>query len=408
MDKKIWTLEKLQRMIHMLMKDDVHGGNARQQTVSNRTGEDNNLFQLLQNEKLNGPSDRDPTVASRELIHFKGPYIYVYDIDEKQKPVMVREYSKVANKHEGEWPQFRSVANGRCPFVEEVEPVNKENRRQQADAKEKEKAVKPVVESSTTLKPPAIPPPRPVTGKRTLSEMEDGHNRVQPGVRPAEIFDPAQAFKSKPVSFPAQNAFTSRAAAGRQFGGEPVASGVQPSGITSAIRSNMISSTSGINGAKAGTSKEVHGLQRKVLQKSASTSHDLSSRRLAEMSVEGPSSRSMSLSRTNSRKLEMIDESAETREGKEQIPTAHARTQAPPAKSKKDLKPGYCENCQDKFRDFDEVCRLVLGNFVFWLTGLTAYFLSEASKVCREQRELVRTRLSPGAAETYAQVPGSR
>ncbi|KAJ3519343.1 hypothetical protein NM208_g14160 [Fusarium decemcellulare] len=23
-------------------------------------------------------------------------------------------------------------------------------------------------------------------------------------------------------------------------------------------------------------------------------------------------------------------------------------------KSKRDLKPGYCENCQDKFRDFDE------------------------------------------------------
>jgi regulatory subunit for Cdc7p protein kinase len=129
------------------------------------------------------------------------------------------------------------------------------------------------------------------------------------------------------------------------FGGEPVASGIQNT-ITSAIRSQMISSTSGINGAKAGTSKEVHGLQRKVLQMAHPTSYDTSSRRLVEVPAEVASSRSTTLSRTTSKTIPGQDDDSQKAEKK--APSQHL-------KSKRDLKPGYCENCQDKFRDFDEV-----------------------------------------------------
>jgi regulatory subunit for Cdc7p protein kinase len=295
------------------------------------------LHQLLQHERLNGPSDRDPTAANRELIYFKGPYLYIWDMDEKQKPIMVREYPKVANKMDGEWPQFRSVGNGRCPFVEEVE-IPERHRRPREE--ERAKAVKRD-DAVPVLKPPEASFPKPVTGKRTLTEMEDAHNRVR-SVTPNEIFNPAKAALSKQTS---QNAFTSRAEGGRVFAGEPVASGVQPSNITSAIRSQMISSTSGINGAKAGTSKEVHGLQRKVLQKVAPGSHEASSRRVHEVSMDVASSRSTTMSRQTSRPVHAQDE--EKAESKEKRSTS--------LKSKKDLKPGYCENCQDKFRDFDEV-----------------------------------------------------
>jgi regulatory subunit for Cdc7p protein kinase len=347
MGKKIWSLEKFQNMLSVLLEVETSQSTHNTRSTTTRshygTSREPNLLQLLHNERLNGPSDRDPTAVHRELCYFKGPHIYVWDMDEKNKPIMVREYPKVANKAEGEWPQFRSVGNGRCPFVEDQDVPDKEHRRQ----REQEKARQAKREDPVhVLKPPQAPMPKPVTGKRTIAEMEDGQNRAR-AATPTEMFNPARAVLSKQGDVRQQNAFTSRAATGRLFAGEPVASGVQPSNITSAIRSQMVSSTSGVNGAKAGTSKEVHGLQRKVLQKAAPASFDVSSRRLAEVSMDVASSRSTTMGRHTSRPAEVQEEEAQKTERK---------TQSQPLKSKRDLKPGYCENCQDKFRDFDEVC----------------------------------------------------
>lgn len=350
MGKKIWSLDKFQTMLSVLLESETQQASYGSRVASARSqygtakAHEPNLLQLLHNERINGPSDRDPTAMNRELAYFKGPYIYVWDMDEKQKPIMVREYAKVINKADGDWPQFRSVGNGRCPFVEELDLPERDNRKTRE--REKARAVKRE-EQVTILKPPENPLPKPVTGKRSLTEMEDGHNRIRGSAAP-EAFNPAKAVLGKHGEMRPQNAFISRAEGGRQFGGEPVASGMQASNITSAIRSQMISSTSGINGAKAGTSKEVHGLQRKVLQKAAPASHDLSSRRVGEVSMDVASSRSTTMSRQNSKVVATGEDdsqrAAETRERK-------ATSQL---KSKKDLKPGYCENCQDKFRDFDE------------------------------------------------------
>ncbi|KAJ9151216.1 Hsk1-interacting molecule 1 [Pleurostoma richardsiae] len=362
MGKKIWSLDKLQRMLDMLLEPDPYKSasysygsrtSGHGAVSTSRAPDGTSLLQLLNKERVNGPSDRDPTVATKELNYFKGPYVYVYDIEEKQKPIMVREYARVADKKDGDWPQFRASANGRCPFIEDYEPAEKESRK----TREKERAAKAAaVETAPKLQPPEVPPPKPVTGKRSLTEMEDGHNRgAGATVRPTEIFEPSKAANQPTVDFDPQNAFTSRARAGRLFAGEPVASGVQPSNITSAIRSQMISSNAGSLGPKAGTSKEVHGLQRKVLQKSAPTSQDLSSRRLAEMSLEnGTSTRSGSLGRASSRKLDMIEEDDSHRTDRHKR-TVSVPAQAPAPKPKKrDPKPGYCENCQDKFEDFDD------------------------------------------------------
>jgi regulatory subunit for Cdc7p protein kinase len=179
--------------------------------------------------------------------------------------------------------------------------------------------------------------------------MQDGQNRARAAPSVTEVLNPAKAVLSKQTEPKPQNAFTSRAEGTRLFAGEPVASGMQPSNVTSAIRSQMISSTSGINGSKAGTSKEVHGLQRKVLQKANPTSHDVSSRRLAEVSMDVASSRSTTMSRQTSKAVQPQDDESQRTEGREK------KSNSQQLKSKKDLKPGYCENCQDKFRDFDEV-----------------------------------------------------
>lgn len=358
MGKKIWSLEKLQRMLVLLLETDpvvsahiAYGARSTSTPVyESRQTEDRNLLRLLHNERVNGPSDRDPTVVARELHYFKGPYIYVYDMDEKQKPIMVREYEKVADKADGDWPQFRTAAMGRCPFVEECEA-----RESRPQPKPKPQVKKPSVEPKTILQPPELSRPRPVTGKRTLSEMQSIHSRNS-SVASTELMNPPKTVDGK-VDF-STNAFTGRPTSGRMFGGEPVASGVQPSNVTSAIRSQMISSTAATPGLITGLSKEVHGLQRQVLKRNTSTtSQDPSSRRTMETSFrdEAAPKRSLTLARTSSRKLEMLDENSTSKDDVDAKSVSHTERRVEKKPKKKDLKPGYCENCQEKYNDFDEV-----------------------------------------------------
>lgn len=361
MNKKIWHYSKLVRVFEVMFNDVSRCSNA----TNHKGTEESNLAQMLNKERATGPSDRDPTVATRELASFKGPYVYIYDLEEKHKPIMIREYAKVADKKDGDWPQFRSTSNGRCPFVEEEDPQERKRlaEKQARDQQRQERREKTLEDSAPVLKPRPIPAAKAVTGKRSLADMEDGHNSRTGSARVPEIFDLRKATNPPTLDFTRpQNAFTSRARSGRLFAGEPVASGMQPSHITSAIRSQMISSATGVLGAKAGTSKELHGLQRKVLQKSNAasanpTSQDFSSRRLADMSLDTNAyQRSASLGHT-SRKASQVDE-----EGvKELKKTKSVPMAAPlPKPKKRDLKPGYCENCQDKFNDFEEVCTATL------------------------------------------------
>ncbi|CCC12594.1 hypothetical protein SMACR_07001 [Sordaria macrospora] len=372
MGKKIWSLDKLQRILGMVLETDLYKAawlgrghtpaaadraKARQQTA--------NVLQMLQNERVHGPSDRDPTVVTKDIHYFKGPYIYVYDIEEKTRPIMVREYHRVADKKDGEWPQFRVASQGRCPFVEDYDPPER-TRRTQA----KEKVTKAAEAAAATekaaatksLQPPEVPSPKPVTGKRTLKEME------APNDRAAEVVDNVpetveSVKESTPsVDFRSQNAFMSHTTkVGRLVAGEPVASGIQANKLTSAIRSQMVSSTTGVLGAKAGISKEVLGLQRKVLQKAnvPSLSQDSGSRRLAEIGVDGAQcTRAASLGNPTRPPMPEIWEDDEARKQeqakKERKLRRTASTPAPQTKPKpRDPKPGYCENCQDKFEDFD-------------------------------------------------------
>ncbi|KAK6956864.1 hypothetical protein Daesc_002146 [Daldinia eschscholtzii] len=358
MGKKIWSLDKLQRMIALLLETDpyvsveIAYGARKAREPESRTTEDRNLLHLLHNERVNGPSDRDPTVNGQELHYFKGPYIYVYDVDEKQKPIMVREYKKVAEKAKGDWPQFRTAALGRCPFINEHEP-----RDSRPEPKPKVQVTRAATESKPAPQSFKMEPPKPVTGKRSLGEMENGHRR---GSSTASVdLSNSSRLPADQILGSRSNAFTGRAAT-RLFGGEPVASGVQPSNVTSAIRSQMISSTATTPGLITGLSKEVHGLQRQVLKRnSTATSQDLSSRRNTETNPrdEVPVKRAFPMSRTSSRKLDFVDEDATDKDSQEgprskAVPRAAKRELAQPKKS--ELKPGYCENCAEKYADFDE------------------------------------------------------
>ncbi|TGJ81733.1 hypothetical protein E0Z10_g7026 [Xylaria hypoxylon] len=367
MKKKIWTVDKLFRMTALLLETDPYRSAdmayGRQKATSagqveSRAVEDRNLLRLLQKERVNGPSDRDPTVLARELVYFKGPYIYVYDIEEKQKPILVKEYPKVPDRSKGKWPQFQTAALGRCPFIEDSEV---REAREAKEAKEVQNKVwartegqESAGEAKPVLQPPRMAPPRPVTGKRTLGEMDLGHSR-QSSVTSVEFPSLSRSFGGENIDL-SRKGFTGYGATGRLLGGEPVASGVQPSNVTSAIRSQMISSTAITPGVITGLSKEVHGLQRQVLKwNSRSMSQDHSSRHTTETSFREDSltKRPSTLSRTSSRKLELINENAREKEGTED-PRSTKRAALGRKARDSELKPGYCENCAIKYPDFDE------------------------------------------------------
>jgi len=380
LNMKIWALEKLQRIMNHVTFDAgagsqvVHGHNTRSNTVQGpsaipRSNREADLSQLLRNERINGPSDRDPTVATKEMNIFKGPFIYIHDIDDKLKPIMVREYAKVTNKEDGDWPQFRSVANGKCPFVEEVDHSRREAEKEKEllrlqRQQEKEKAMIPRTRAAAAFEA-RMAPPNPVNSKRALTEMDNGSTQsATVSSKQANPFETAKntnahRMEAEPSSRGQQNAFVSRASTGKLFGGEPVASGVQPSNITSAIRSQMISSTAAQPGAKAGTSKELHGLQRKVLEKNSGgpASYGIaSSHRMTDMNTM---TRDEMNGRPAKRKLGLIEEDVNPSDQEENARRVEATRKAKAVQQRKlekrDPKPGYCENCQDKFEDFDEV-----------------------------------------------------
>jgi regulatory subunit for Cdc7p protein kinase len=363
MGMKIWALEKLQRMITTINDSDIGAQyeNASRNKAANAANcangkVDNDLSRVLRQELLNGPSDRDP-LASMEILNFKGPFLYIHDMNEKTKPAMVREWSRVARRQDGAWPQFRSAPLGKCPFVDEP-PSRKDYDRHRTRQQRKEKNVAPPIvvgfgPHDAIPKDPS-PAPEALEGGQETEVIQPPANEeahLSPPIQP-EIqkpsFDDSHERKSSesfiPPHFPRTGPFYT--------GNEPAASGVQPSHMTSAIRSQMISSTAAAPGAKAGLSKEVHGLKRKVLEKGTggfTIGSMAAPQRFAAVPMKdnlNPPGKS-NLRRTETEDRQDLSGSKRNRDEKD------AQQKKP--ERRRDPKPGYCENCRDKFDDFEEV-----------------------------------------------------
>lgn len=357
MGMKIWAIEKLQRMITTINDPDIANPNGH--LVRNNTGGSqaksrgkDDLSQALQNE-LSGPSDRSHLSVLKDLVLFKGLFIYVHDMEEKTRPVMVREYSKVAKRQDGVWPQFRSAPLGKCPFIEERE-TDRQRARQEKD---KKAFIKPSIpHRNNALELRKENEPLPVTKEPSPGEGDGLDEPLTTGDSPDRQQQiPLSPKKSSESFVPPQLSRNGPFFHGR----EPAASGVQPSNITSAIRSQMVSSTAAAPGAKAGLSKEVHELKRKVLEKNNGGFSATSYRALEAATTgdytKGQGSRMSKLAFPN--KLGHIEEETTQSEAEAAKLRTNARTFSEPRKKERrnDPKPGYCENCRDKFDDFDEV-----------------------------------------------------
>lgn len=315
------------------------------------------LQQLLRNEKVIGPADRDMAVAAQDMCQLRGFYVYIHDMDEKTRPVMVRDYPRVTAKEEGKWPQFRLSAVGKCPFMEDTAHARKLIQHEQ---EKRERDLDPVPRTRSRA---AAQPIVPSQHMQPLADIQPNLRRSPRKQQADTLSKPLDPPKTLPMGrqnsadMPALFGSTQANARGlpRFIRGEPVASGVQPSNVTSAIRSQAISSTaisSTAPGARVGSSKEIHALKRKVLERGTSnmsnqtlTSSYMNDVRAALNGDGAPPPR------------------AAKRKAKETLAHIHEEPDeeglAQQARKKvivpKELKPGYCENCRDKFEDFDDV-----------------------------------------------------
>jgi len=372
MDMKIWTAEKLNKILTTLF--DEKPGQENTARVNTATRATNDLVQALKNEKLAAVAEKESVGIPRELVPFRGPFIYVHDMDEKVKPIMIREYPKVARRHDGEWPQFRSASIGKCPFVEdpvmrkELERERAQQRVQQIQQqKEAQKAArtKSVTSSQTLVDSAKMEPPRRTSPRKVLRETNQNSTVNQPATTnppPPQPLERQSSFppmpEQPPVGFvkPCQ----------MQLVREPSASGIQRSTMTSAIQSQMISSAAA-TGLKAATSKEVNNLQRRALEGQAHTSLSVgsisSSFQVNAFAGALKNARAPAPQRAaKSKAQEKLGGIQEEKDPYADDLEAQRQTQAVVKKrkpAKREPKPGYCENCHDKYEDFEDVSPII-------------------------------------------------
>ena len=381
---KIWALEKLQRMMTTMFDTDTGEQPLGQLTRSHATSalapakrKETDLQQMLRNEKVLGPTDRDMAVAAQDMCQFRGYYLYVHDMDEKSRPVMVRDYPKVAAKEEGKWPQFRLTPAGRCPFIEDPAHTRKLRQQEEKARDEEQERRLAMTAPRTRSRAAATTDSAQLVSQAQQKVLAERHaNRPSPRKVSQDInaslarpLDPPKAVPSNHRAASVEigsmpplfgSAQANLRAAPRLIGGEPAASGVQPSNITSAIRSQIMSSTisSTAPGARAGTSKEIHALKRKVLERGASANSNgtVHSSYLNDMRAAINGGERAPPPRAAKRKAqETLGHIHEDAEGEK---TGRARSMQPARKKvavERELKPGYCENCRDKFDDFESV-----------------------------------------------------
>ncbi|KAI4242045.1 MAG: hypothetical protein LQ352_007322, partial [Teloschistes flavicans] len=383
---KIWSLEKLERICKTMLDDrteepSLRGlggrGTALNATVTNKSRDHAQLSNLLRKEQLNGPSDASNLISGLTL--FKGPHIYVRCIDEKTKPILVKEFPRVANREDGEWPQFRGNTAGKCPFIVDYSAQRQEIERPKPKVQrvpDEEAIARRQTLRSRPAQPTVVTSTRRVefipTKKEPLAESRENGNTTmtsKPRASGQENSQPLPDLSEKPETTMKAPSHIPAAARLRFFNGEPAASGMQQSNITSAIRSQMISSTAAQPGAKAGTSKEIHGLQRKVLEKNSGPNLQTTAamHKRSEPLGAARAERHIPLARQTRRqaqeRLVHIEEEESTQSEEEdedvwrtaevqqrrRVVAATNTNQAP----RRDPKPGYCENCKDKYDDFD-------------------------------------------------------
>lgn len=397
---KIWALEKLERILKAMSEGELPRMDQVLMHKAAPEAQDDHLSRLLRNERIHGPSDRDPDALSKHMVYFSGPFIMVRDMKATHKPIMVREYEKVTKREDGMWPQFRSTTFGKCPFIDDQTILKEREKELETRAIKERGKLRDVLRTHAIetgvieqnpigqMQPPAQPASRQNERSagilarkhsKTLEDLNPQDNRLDygrsitvvsrnQGGGAERLFNVSSIVPAKRINN--EIAFTStNPANGRNVTGqiskyvyEPAASGVQPSNITSAIRSQMVSSHVDIPGVKTAMSRDMLELKRKAAGGIVAVGGKAISlgpggiplatgvRNLAELAASKPHPK-ITAHRGSHHKVTKVVEIFE------EEPRMLARGYKQQIVGRKgEPKAGYCENCGDRFWDFDEVC----------------------------------------------------
>lgn len=364
---KIWALEKFERMMNTMFDIDAHDEDdsyhlqRKAQAARPQEKPEQNLAALLRHEKEKNITADRPLFS--DIVPFRGHYIYIHDIDERMKPVMIREYKTPQHKEEGEWPQFRSVPLPRCPFLEDPaadrkaarEARDQEKRQKEAQMEEdliraqrqhpRTRAAAAIIEGSQE-RPPTAAVAKP-------AQAEDEEHAAVKHARHVSTSVPLKSFEPPTVKKTSTNTSldsmlphmtSTRQGVHVRPGYEPQASGLQHANVTSAIRSQMISSTSAVPPVRINTNKDI--LQRRAVERRT----NLSTTSVPSVTDAKAALTNDQTKARTTRKKPVLDKIHEDEQ-------EHRRTSTHKEKAavQRDPKPGYCENCRDKYDDFNEV-----------------------------------------------------
>ncbi|EPS35161.1 hypothetical protein H072_11488 [Dactylellina haptotyla CBS 200.50] len=354
---KIWTTEKIERMIstlHERIDDDIMPSpekllpsklkqldrTAYRKATDEMRLQDEGLERLLREDKY-----RFSQSSSKEMYTFKGPYIMVGDASGRYKPFIIREFQTFRQPEDGDWPQFRSNREGRCPFVLDPDTkrsyMREEAEKEAADAKAKLKEKEAArLKAKTSMEPPPRQqslkaktsflkeePTRSLLERKPLSSIENKVDRDMATAAAATAIKKTEVRldKLREVQRARQNHLV-------VAGYEPVASGLNATGPTSAVVSQAISSNTAVAGPKAGTSRDVQRLNRRVFEKTTGGIRQTDT----------------------TAALKAVDEEVTVEVKVERKSLKRSRSQTVAKEVKKVPQAGYCENCRDKYDDFED------------------------------------------------------
>ncbi|CAR29603.1 hypothetical protein ZYGR_0AD02860 [Zygosaccharomyces rouxii] len=111
---KIWGYEKATRFLKNLDVDLDFLEKSKTTSLPEPT-----LSNLLQNEKLYGPADRDPRTRRDDIHYFKFAHVYMYDLWQTWAPIIVLEWKPpdLADPKKIPYPVLKMGTFGRCPFI---------------------------------------------------------------------------------------------------------------------------------------------------------------------------------------------------------------------------------------------------------------------------------------------------
>ncbi|CAI4037938.1 hypothetical protein SMKI_04G2750 [Saccharomyces mikatae IFO 1815] len=111
---KVWSYEKAARFLKNLDVDLDHLSKTKSASLATPT-----LSNLLHNEKIYGPTDRDPRTKRDDIHYFKYPHVYLYDLWQTWAPIITLEWKpqELTNLEELPYPILKLGSFGRCPFI---------------------------------------------------------------------------------------------------------------------------------------------------------------------------------------------------------------------------------------------------------------------------------------------------